>query len=105
MALIVIHSKDEFDAALNDFDGLVVVDFYADWCGPCRMIAPKFQDFATKYSDCRFLKVNVDEAEDVSQSCSIQAMPTFHLYKNKQKVGEVVGADANKLEDLIKKNK
>ena len=84
---------------------LTVVDFFATWCGPCKMMAPHIDGFAKTYTDVTFLKVDVDEAEDLSQSQGVTAMPTFFLYKAGTKVGELVGANAAKLEELIKKNK
>ena len=68
------------------------------------MIAPKFKEFSETYTGATFLKVDVDEVADVAQQVGIGAMPTFHLYKGGQKVDDLVGADAKKLEELIKKN-
>ena len=65
---------------------LVVIDFFAEWCGPCKMIAPKIEEMAAQMSNVVFLKVDVDEAEDAAQEYNVQAMPTFVLIKNKQKV-------------------
>uniref|UniRef100_A0A3Q0RYL9 Thioredoxin domain-containing protein n=1 Tax=Amphilophus citrinellus TaxID=61819 RepID=A0A3Q0RYL9_AMPCI len=73
---------------------LVVVDFTATWCGPCKQIAPKYlmaEDPAN--SNVIFLKVDVDEAEDVSSFCKISCMPTFQFYKNGAKVHEFSGAN------------
>jgi len=83
---------------------LTVVDFFAQWCGPCKFCAPLFEELAKKYAGAGFFKVDVDQLSDIAQYCQITAMPTFHLYKNDQKVGEVVGADMNQLESLIKQH-
>jgi thioredoxin 1 len=91
----------EFQAAGSK---AVVVDFYAQWCGPCKMIAPKIDAMSQKYTNVVFLKVDVDEAPDVSEKYDIQAMPTFKIFKNGKKVDEMVGASAEKLEDLVKKH-
>ena len=69
---------------------LVVIDFFAEWCGPCKMIAPKIEEMAAQMSNVVFLKVDVDEAEDAAQEYNIQAMPTFLLIKNNQKVSCMV---------------
>ncbi|KAJ3098801.1 hypothetical protein HDU97_003717 [Phlyctochytrium planicorne] len=87
-----------------DSGKVVVVDFYATWCGPCRVIAPKVDAFAQKYTDAVFLKVDVDEVPDVAESAGIRAMPTFQLFKDGKKVAEVVGADPAKLEAAITKS-
>merc|ERR1711977_462603 len=84
---------------------LVVIDFTATWCGPCQRIGPKFVAFAEKYPDVVFIKVDVDENEEVAAECGISAMPTFHYYKNKTKVDELVGASEASLEEKIVANK
>ena len=70
-------------------DKLVVIDFFATWCGPCKMIAPRLEEWEAQMSNVKFLKVDVDEAEDVAAHYQISAMPTFILIKNKQKVLKV----------------
>ena len=85
----------------------VIADFYATWCPPCKMIAPKFQELATQFGNSvvEFIKVNVDEAAAIAQSEGISAMPTFRAYKNGQKVGEVVGANLVALQSMIEYHK
>ena len=69
------------------------------------MIAPIFEKLASENPEATFVKVDVDEADDVAASCGIQAMPTFQFYKNGAKVDELQGADPAKLKALIAKNK
>lgn len=77
---------------------LVVVDFTATWCGPCRMIAPVFAALADEYAGrALFLKVDVDAASDVSSFCSVSSMPTFHGYKAANIVFNFSGADRDQL--------
>ncbi|ORZ41501.1 thioredoxine 2 [Catenaria anguillulae PL171] len=102
MPVIQVQSTEEFKKHIAG-SKLVVVDFYATWCGPCKVIAPKFATFSDQF-DGVFLKVDVDELGEVAQTAGISAMPTFHLYKNGNKVAELVGADAKKLEQLIADN-
>ncbi|XP_061107703.1 thioredoxin-like [Conger conger] len=95
-----IENQAQFDQALKDAGGkLVVVDFTATWCPPCRSIGPKFKGHSEnpEFSSVVFLKVDVDEASDVSENCKIGSMPTFHFYKNGKKIDEFSGADENKL--------
>ncbi len=80
----------------------VAIDFYADWCGPCRMISPRIEAFSLQFTSVAFIKVNVDDAPEIAQSMGITAMPTFHFYKNGQQVKVVVGADPNAVEQAIK---
>ncbi|XP_062607510.1 thioredoxin-like protein 1 [Saccostrea cucullata] len=82
---------------------LVVVDFYATWCGPCRRIAPLYGELSLKYTNVVFLKLDVDQCQETAQSQGVTAMPTFIFYKNKVKVDEMKGADPAALEEKIKK--
>ncbi|RUS18193.1 thioredoxine 2 [Endogone sp. FLAS-F59071] len=99
------HPADvaEFNELING-DKLVVVDFHATWCGPCKIISPKFEEFSNKYTDALFAKVDVDEVADVAEEVSVRAMPTFMFFKNGKKVHEIVGPNAAKLEAAIKSN-
>uniref|UniRef100_A0AAQ4S013 Thioredoxin domain-containing protein n=1 Tax=Gasterosteus aculeatus aculeatus TaxID=481459 RepID=A0AAQ4S013_GASAC len=99
-ALRDVPSAVEFHQILKDSgDKLVVVDFTATWCGPCKMIAPIFVKEAAKPENKNvvFLKVDVDDCEDVSKECGISCMPTFHFYKNGAKVFEFSGANVDTL--------
>jgi len=75
----------------------VLVDFTASWCGPCKKIGPFFEELAAKYPDVVFVKIDVDDLDDVAAECGISAMPTFQLYSNGVKVQEMTGADNDKL--------
>lgn len=68
------------------------------------MISPKVAEFSDKYPAVKFYKIDVDEVPDVAQELGIRAMPTFLLFKNGEKVGEVVGANARAIEAAITKN-
>lgn len=101
-----LKSKSEFKAWLSPdaASKRVVIDFFATWCPPCRMIGPVFEEFSKKYgSKVSFLKVDVDEVRAVAQKCGIGSMPTFQGYYKGKLVGEVVGADRVKVEALIQR--
>ncbi|XP_030878428.1 thioredoxin-like isoform X1 [Mirounga angustirostris] len=92
-----IKSKYAFQEAVNSArDKLVVVDFSAIWCGPCKMI--KLSLFE-KYSNVVSLEVDVDDCQDVASECEVKCMPTFQFFffKKGQKVGEFSGANKGKL--------
>merc|ERR1712226_554925 len=100
-------------ATLEDFekelaaagDKLVVVDFTATWCGPCKMIAPKFEEYSKDYSDCVFLKVDVDDNSATAEKYEISAMPTFKFFKTKAAIDTFSGANADTLKERIEKHK
>jgi len=81
---------------------LVVVDFSATWCGPCRRVAPLYDELSNKYDRAVFLKVDVDKCSETAASQGVSAMPTFILYRNKVKVGKIQGADISAVEAKIK---
>jgi len=83
---------------------LVVVDFTASWCGPCKRIAPFVEEMAAKYSEAVFLKVDVDICPETAAAYSVSAMPTFILFKGGEEVEKLQGADQHGLEDRIKKH-
>uniref|UniRef100_A0A8W8L3T6 Thioredoxin n=1 Tax=Magallana gigas TaxID=29159 RepID=A0A8W8L3T6_MAGGI len=88
-----VDSKAEFDSTIKD-NKMVVVDFFATWCGPCKMIAPKIEEMEKEYSGVVFIKVDVDENEETAAACEISAMPTFHIYKDGAKVCTVLNLKA-----------
>ncbi len=63
-------------------EGLVLVDFYAEWCGPCKMFSPVLEKLALERNDLKILKVNIDQYTDLAQSHSIMSVPTLLLYKD-----------------------
>lgn len=81
---------------------LVVVDFHASWCGPCHAIAPLYDTLSRRYATrARFLKVDVDQAQDVATFSAVSAMPTFHFYLSAKRVAQFSGADPRRLESTI----
>ncbi|VDP00313.1 unnamed protein product [Heligmosomoides polygyrus] len=83
----------------------VVVDFYAEWCGPCKIIAPIFEDLSNKYMSMVFLKVDVDKCEGSLSSAQngVSAMPTFMVFVNGTKVDSLRGANTAGLESMVQK--
>ncbi|XP_070794672.1 thioredoxin isoform X1 [Pituophis catenifer annectens] len=101
----IVGDLTEFRAELtNAGTKLIVVDFSATWCGPCKMIKPFFHSMVEKYPDVVFIEIDVDEAQDVASHCDVKCMPTFQFYKNNEKVHEFSGANKEKLEEAIKKH-
>ncbi|XP_033208430.1 thioredoxin-2-like [Belonocnema kinseyi] len=86
-------------------DKLVVIDFFATWCGPCKIIGPKLQELSEEFPDVVFLKVDVDENEDIATEYEISSMPTFVFIKNCTKVDSFSGANSDKIKTTILKLK
>jgi thioredoxin 1 len=78
----------------------VVVDFFADWCGPCKMIAPYFEELSNKYKNIYFCKVNVD-IDEIASVCDVTSLPTFLFYNNQENVDELIGANKEKLGEKL----
>ncbi|CAM0954702.1 unnamed protein product [Alopecurus aequalis] len=99
-AVIAIHSLEEWTIQIeeaNTAKKLVVIDFTASWCPPCRMIAPVFADLAKKFPHVAFLKVDVDELKPIAEQFSVEAMPTFLFMKEGEVKDRVVGAVKDEL--------
>ncbi|KAJ0043827.1 thioredoxin H2 [Pistacia vera] len=100
------HSSARWQLHFNgckDSSQLMVIDFAASWCGPCKFMEPAVQEMANKFSDVQFAKIDVDELSDVAQEFKVQAMPTFVLVKQGKEVDRVVGAKKDELEKKIVK--
>ncbi|TDG46762.1 hypothetical protein AWZ03_006809 [Drosophila navojoa] len=104
MVYTVTDTNDFKTQLTNAGDKLVVVDFFATWCGPCKMIAPKLEELAQQYSEkIVVIKVDVDECEDIAMEYNVSSMPTFLFIKNSAKLEEFAGANATKLAETIQK--
>ena len=73
-------------------NNLLLVDFWAEWCGPCKSMHPIFTRMAKKYKQIRFARVNVDDAQDIAMKYGVQSIPTFIMFKNAEVVNTMVGA-------------
>lgn len=100
---VLPNKVKEFERLLKESTKLVVVDYSAKWCGPCKKIAPEFDVLSKKYNTVIFLKVDIDALPAVAEKESISTIPTFVLYKNGKKVGKVGGANIVAVETAIKK--
>ena len=84
-----INTAAEFDAAIKE--GTVLVDFFATWCGPCKMLSPVLEEVANENPNLTVLKIDVDEVGELAARYGIQAIPTLMLFKNGQRVETRMG--------------
>jgi len=96
-----VETTQQFKDFLSQPDKLVVVDFFATWCPPCKAIAPFYADLSELFAGALFLKVNVDQLSEVAGEQDISCMPTFKLFKNGEPIGKIEGADPGKLRELV----
>ena len=100
-----INNRQEWDD-LTKSNKIIVCDFTAPWCGPCKMIGPKFVKLAQNYSDnlkVEFLKIDVDKNEEVAALCEIECMPTFQVWYNGKKLETWTGASSENLKLIQQK--
>lgn len=100
----IITANQEWEAEIleaNTTGKIVVVDFTAAWCGPCKMITPFYSELSEKYPQLVFLKVDVDEMPELSATWDVQAMPTFFFIKDGKQIDKLVGANKPELEKKV----
>ena len=99
-----IKTKDEFQSLIsNDY---VLVDFYASWCGPCKMMAPILENVSSSRNEIKIAKIDVDQFHDLAQQYGVMSIPTLILFKKGQVVDQKVGFVAEvMLTEWINSNK
>ncbi len=103
---IINLTKDSYHNEVMETEKVVVIDFWATWCGPCKMMAPVVEEVAKDYPDVKVCKVNVDEEPELSNAFKIVSIPTIIVIKNGEIIDSVVGyrpkEDIEKIIKLVK---
>ena len=89
---IVKLTTENFEQEVLQSDRTVLVDFYADWCGPCKMMSPVIDEIAAERADVKVGKLNIDEEMEVAQKYGVMSIPTFIVFKNGEAVQKEMGA-------------
>ncbi len=98
-----IHvTTDHFEAEVLKSDAPVLVDFYADWCGPCKMLAPLLEQFAQENPQVKVCKINVDDQADLAMDYDVRSIPTLVVFKDGKEANRSVGLiSKSQLQNLI----
>lgn len=85
-------------------DGLVLIDFYAEWCGPCKMLSPVLEQINKEHKDVKVVKVNIDDSRSIASYYKIQSIPTLVLLKDGEFIQRMIGFNPKKkIEEFIEK--
>ncbi len=97
----VIHlDKEDFNDIISN--GKVVVDFFATWCGPCKMLGPVFEKVSDEVNDVKFVKLDVDKFNDIARQYGVMSVPTLILFENGKEIRKEIGfMSEDKLKDFI----
>lgn len=89
-----ILTDENFDSEVAE--GIVLIDMFADWCGPCKMVAPIIEELAEEVTDAKVVKVDIDASPEIGARFSVRSIPTFVVLKDGVMVDKMVGASAKK---------
>lgn len=89
---VIVLNNDNFDSEVLKSDKPVLVDFWASWCGPCRMVSPIVDEIAEENDDIKVCKVNVDENQELAAKYSVMSIPTLIVFKDGKIANQMVGA-------------
>lgn len=102
MSILTI-TKENFQKEVIESDQLVLIDFWASWCGPCKMLSPIIDQIAEKVTNVKIGKVNVDEQQELAQQYQVMSIPTLVIIKNGQVVKKVTGLKSqSEIIDMLK---
>jgi thioredoxin 1 len=94
--------EEDFQQEVVDRDGVTVVDFYADWCGPCRVLGPILEDISEEKPEVKFVKMNVDKNQKIVESFGIRNVPTIIIFHNGRIITKNVGSATKfEIENMI----
>ncbi|HKL73113.1 MAG TPA: thioredoxin [Candidatus Onthovivens sp.] len=100
---MLIHLEKEMDFKKEISEGVILVDFFASWCGPCKMLTPELEEFSAKNPDIKVVKVNIDDFGQLASEYNVRVVPTLFVFKDGKEVKTSSGfMDAGALENFVK---
>ena len=90
--MVTTVTNDTFKTEVLDSEKTVLVDFWAAWCGPCRMLSPVIDEIAQERNDMKVCKVNIDEASDLASKYGVMSVPTLIIFNNGEIINQLIGA-------------
>lgn len=96
-------TSENFEKEVLESDKIVLIDFYAEWCGPCKMLSPIVESVASEEKSTKFVKMNVDNCEDIAIKYEVMSIPTLVVIKDGKEINRSVGLiDKTRIKELIK---
>ncbi len=97
-------TNEEFREVINNSHKLVVVDFFAEWCFPCIMLSPVIEELADRMKDVKFVKINVDDNQELAGKYKISSIPCLIIFKDNEEVDRIIGGHSgDDIEERLKK--
>lgn len=100
---MIIGNNENFESEVLKSDKTVLIDFYADWCGPCQMLSPIVKDIANEHDDIKVVKINIDEEQELAIKYDVMSIPTLVVIKNGKEANRIVGlVGKEEIEKILK---
>lgn len=101
--MVIKVTSENFETEVLNSEKTVLIDFYADWCGPCKMLSPIVEQVASENTNVKVVKINIDDEQDLAINYGVMSIPTLVVIKNGQETDRVVGLiEKSEVERLIK---
>lgn len=103
--MVIKVNSENFETEVLKSEKTVLIDFYADWCGPCKMLSPIVEQVASENNNIKVVKINIDDEQDLAVNYGIMSIPTLVVIKNGQEINRAVGViPKSEVKELIKNN-